>query len=39
MPPAPGRQAYRSPEPAIPTSATAEMTAPGVTFAAVKLNP
>src|SRR4029077_14545423 len=38
MPPAPRRQAYRSPEPAIPTSATAETTAPGVACATVKLN-
>lgn len=37
MPPAPRRQAYRSPEPAIPTSAAAETTAPGVACDAVRL--
>ena len=38
MPPAPRRQAYRSPEPAIPISATAATTPPTVTGAAVKPN-
>ena len=38
MPPATRRQAYRSPEPAIPTSATAETAAPTVAWAAVRLN-
>src|SRR5258707_2572678 len=39
MPPAPRRQAYRSPEPAIPTSATAEMAAPRVTCDEQRLTP
>src|SRR5713226_165382 len=39
MPPAPRRQAYRSPEPAIPTSATAETAAPGVTCDDARLTP
>ncbi len=38
MPPAPRRQAYRSPEPAIPISATAATTPPTVAGAAVRLN-